>query len=202
VVPEPRKSAGLASGGHEPDFRGFRTAQSSSLGQPFGQVGRYSGVTPPADFVERFRELFGVAYRSAFAILGNREDAEDCAQDALARLLDRWQRIGPDAAVPWVARVSQNAAIDRWRKQQRALNRLPARSPDSTARVQRTDLVRALRELPPRQREAVVLRHVCDLSEQQAASAMDCSIGTVKSATARGLERLRARLGPAWAWED
>jgi RNA polymerase sigma factor (sigma-70 family) len=66
----------------------------------------------------------------------------------------------------------------------------------------RRDLVVALRALPRRQREAVALRYLADLPEADAAAAMGCSLGTVKSATSRGLERLRVELGSQWAWED
>ena len=64
-------------------------------------------------------------------------------------------------------------------------------SVDDPVAVRRHDLVRALRSLPPRQREAVVLRFIVDLSEHETAQAMSCAVGTVKSAAARGLERLR-----------
>ncbi len=53
------------------------------------------------------------------------------------------------------------------------------------------DLIRALQALPERQRQVVVLRHHLDLSEQQTADTLDIGVGTVKSATSRGLARLR-----------
>ena len=76
-------------------------------------------MSESAGFVEQFEELFAVAYRASFAILGERGEAEDCAQDALAKALARWSRI-EDHATPWVARVATNAAIDRWRKRSRS----------------------------------------------------------------------------------
>ena len=60
----------------------------------------------------------------------------------------------------------------------------------------------ALRALPRRQREAVVLRFLVDLTEHDTARAMGCTRGTVKSAAARGLARLRVALGPTWALEE
>ncbi len=77
------------------------------------------GMKAPGDHVSQFDEMFAVAYRAAFAVLGDRGDAEDCAQDSLAKALVRWRRVHGHA-VPWVARVSTNAAIDRWRKGRRS----------------------------------------------------------------------------------
>jgi len=54
------------------------------------------------------------------------------------------------------------------------------------------ELIRALGELPPRQRAVLVLRYFDDLSESEVASTLGCSIGTVKSTTARALEKMRA----------
>ena len=66
-------------------------------------------------FVERFDELFAVGYRAGYAVLGGRAEAEDCAQEALARALVRWDRVR-EYAPAWVARVATNVALDRARK--------------------------------------------------------------------------------------
>ncbi|MER7284090.1 sigma-70 family RNA polymerase sigma factor, partial [Dactylosporangium sp. NPDC000244] len=66
---------------------------------------------------------------------------------------------------------------------------------DSASTMDDRDLLRrALAALPPRQRAAVVLRFYEDLSEHQAAAVLGCSLGTVKSLTSRGLQRLRRDL--------
>lgn len=151
-------------------------------------------------FVDRFAELHRAAYRAAFAVLGRRADAQDCAQEALARALVRWRTVAPYAPA-WVARVSTNLAIDRTRREAKLGAAVELASIDPM-RDRRRDLVVALRALPKRQREAVVLRYLADLPEADAASAMGCSVGTIKSATSRGLAALRTQLGPTWAWED
>jgi RNA polymerase sigma factor (sigma-70 family) len=73
--------------------------------------------------------------------------------------------------------------------------------PDHGDRIAQADdrsaLLTALVQLPPRQREAVVLRYWEDLSESQAAEAMGCSVGAVKSNAAKGLAKLRAIPGLA-----
>lgn len=151
-------------------------------------------------FVDRFEELHAVGYRAAFAVLGRRADAEDCAQEALARALVRWRSVSAYAPA-WVARVSTNLAIDRVRRTNRSTETIEGVCLDPM-HDRRRDLVVALRALPKRQREAVALRYLADLPEVDAAAAMGCSIGTIKSTTARGLGRLRVLLGPHWAWED
>lgn len=68
---------------------------------------------------------------------------------------------------------------------------------DKTSRVHDQDLLaRALRLLPERQRTAVVLRFYEDMSEVDVAVVMECSVGTVKSQTSRGLAKLRALVDP------
>ena len=120
----------------------------------------------------------------------------------MARALARWSRI-EDHATAWVARVATNLALDRVRTLERHRRHQPRPTiVDDPVAVRRHDLVQALRALPARQREAVVLRYIVDLSEQETARAMSCAVGTVKSAAARGLERLRTTLGPSWALEQ
>lgn len=178
----------------------------------------------PDDYVARFEELFGIAYRAAYSVLGDQGDAEDCAQDTLAKALVKWRRIH-DHAMPWVARVASNAAIDRHRKRKRTIMSDPTdgkidvigepgrtttpnfsaarREPlPHTLTEQRSDLVRALQALPRRQREIVVLRHLAGLTEAETAEAMQTSIGNVKSSTHRALTKMRTELGSAWATGD
>ena len=85
----------------------------------------------------------------------------------------------------------------RWRQEQPTGETLDGlRSDPATASDQRLDLLRALATLPPRQRAAVVLRCWEDLSITEVARALDCSEGTVKSQTSRGLATLRGVLAP------
>ena len=144
-------------------------------------------------FDERFEALAALAYRVAFRLVGDRNVAEDLAQEALARAFPRWEKISSyDEA--WVVRVTTNLAIGRWRR--RIPHHGPARAADAAdaGLVERLDLQRALRSLPRRQREAVALRHLGDLSEQQTAEALGCSVGAVKQHTHRGLAALRSAL--------
>jgi RNA polymerase sigma-70 factor (sigma-E family) len=136
--------------------------------------------------------------RTAALLAGGKEAGEDLLQTALERLLCRWPAIegNPEG---YLRRTLYHLAADRWRQQsawrrQLRLLRIGLRTAetDPFAEVElRDSLVRLLRRLPPRQRAAVVARYWEQLSEAEAAEVLGCSVGTVKSATARGLRRLR-----------
>jgi RNA polymerase sigma-70 factor (sigma-E family) len=146
-------------------------------------------------FDRRFDDLAAVAYRVAFRILGDRGDAEEVAQEALARAYARWSSVAGHAE-PWVARVAANLAIGVWRKRRptEVLRPEHGRAVDPHA-LERLGLVTALRKLPRRQREVVVLRYVADLPEAAVAAQLKTSVGAVKTHAHRGLARLRAELG-------
>ncbi len=147
-------------------------------------------------FQGAYPELHRSAYRVAFRLLGNREEAADVAQEACARAFARWSRVARyDEPVAWVIRVAAHLAIDHWRRRRTA-----ARYADSRTELQgrfddeRIDLHRALAKLSRRQRQVVILRFVADLPERAVASVLGCSVGAVKSHGARGLAALRATL--------
>jgi RNA polymerase sigma-70 factor (sigma-E family) len=151
-----------------------------------------------------FPELFRVAYRAAYRVTGDAAAAEDAASEALVRAGLRWRRIR-DRALPWVVRVATNLAIDQARRRARehpagragdAEGTDAAEGPgDGIEAVQASvDLHRALKALPKRQREVVVLRYFGDLSEREIADELGLAPGSVKSHASRGLAALRARL--------
>ncbi len=144
---------------------------------------------------DRFDHLAVLAHRVAFRIVGDRRDAEDVAQEALARAYVRWRRVSAyDEA--WVTRVAANLAIGVVRRRRATPELAERRTNDhAAATVERAALVAALESLPPRQREVVVLRHLADLPEAEVARQLGCSVGTVKTHAHRGLAALRAALG-------
>jgi RNA polymerase sigma-70 factor (sigma-E family) len=163
-------------------------------GGPVGEERRLTPSGTPDGFDLAFPGLYALAYRVAYRILGDRGDAEDVAQDTLARAAVRWSRL-QDRPEGWITRVASNLAIDRYRRRKRPVT--PLTGPVGIVDPylgERGDLVRALRRLPRRQREAVVLRYLADLSEGQVALEMGCSVGAVKSHGARGLSSLRRQL--------
>jgi RNA polymerase sigma factor (sigma-70 family) len=158
-----------------------------------------------SDFDHRASDLGALAYRVAFRILGDREEARDVAQEALARAYAHWSRVGPyDEA--WISRVAANLALDvarargrSWRPDRLARLRRTAgpgaEAPDPAAAVvMRGELITALRRLSRRQREVVAMRYLADLPEGEVAAALGCSVGTVKQHASRGLGALRAAL--------
>jgi RNA polymerase sigma-70 factor (sigma-E family) len=143
-------------------------------------------------------------FRTAFLLTGDRGHAEDLLQGALERTYQHWQRVAaagnPDA---YVRRIVVNLANDRWRSRRHVVEQgLDAAAAASVRdcqaeQVESRDLVvRALRRVPVRMRTVLVLRYFEELSETETAAVMGCSVGTVKSQAARGLERLRAAISP------
>jgi RNA polymerase sigma factor (sigma-70 family) len=153
-------------------------------------------VTIPSDFDDHFEVLARVAYRAAFRLVGSAADAEDVAQEALARAAVRWAKVAPYAEA-WVTRVATNLALGLIRKGSRPDPALDAADSAHDQTVSdRQALVTALMSLPRRQRDTVALRFLGDLTEAQVAAALGCSVGTVKQHTSRGLAALRRALGP------
>lgn len=152
------------------------------------------------DFEAVFRQVWPAAFAVACRVLGDWAEAEDAAAEGFARALVAWPRVGGlsyrDA---WILRVVGNVAIDRARRQARAGHGALAPSADGTDHqdltVLRMALVEALAALPTRQREVIVLRHLCGMSEHETAGAMGISGNSVKKHTSRGIARLRAKLG-------
>lgn len=143
--------------------------------------------------------------RTAFLLTGDWHSAEDLVQITLVKLYLAWARIYRRGDVDgYVRKTLVNAYLDErrrpWRRE-RATDAVPDR-PSTTAAIDAADpttrqqLIHALRAIPQRQRAALVLRFWEDLSVEQVAELLNCGTGTVKSQTARGLDRLRDVLSP------
>ena len=135
--------------------------------------------------------------RTAYMLTGNRADAEDLLQTALAKTYLSWDRIREREALDgYVRRILVNTQTSFWRRRRvdeypsDVLPEMPGR--DETADADLHDaLWNALRGLPKRQRAMVVLRYYEDLSEAETAQVLGVSVGTVKSTTSRALSKLR-----------
>jgi RNA polymerase sigma-70 factor (sigma-E family) len=154
----------------------------------------FVAVAQDERFDRAFPDLYRSAYRVAYKLLGSPEDARDLAQEALARAYSRWPKVCTlNEPAAWVTRVTTNLAFDIFRRRRlQRRHELPAdvAGPDAD----HLDLYQALKTLPKRQREVVVLRYLADQSEAATADALGCSPGAVKQHASRGLAALRARL--------
>jgi RNA polymerase sigma factor (sigma-70 family) len=147
----------------------------------------------------------GIAFRTAYVIAGNAADAEEAAQDGFVkawRALGRFHEGAPFR--PWLLQIVANEARNRRRSAGRrahlalrAATEEPsgdaAPSPEASllSAETRETLLAAVNELPDDQRTVIALRFFVGLSEQEVADALKLPTGTVKSRSARALERLR-----------
>jgi RNA polymerase sigma-70 factor (ECF subfamily) len=144
-------------------------------------------------------------------ILDDRRDVEEAVQDAFVqawRNLDRYR--GEAALFTWLYRIGINAALARTRRKQHAttgLESVPAEGaphvardllpePSAEAHDLRAQVIEALAQLPFEYREAVVLRDLAGLSNEEVAAALDISLAAAKSRIHRGRLQLRGLLEP------
>jgi RNA polymerase sigma-70 factor (sigma-E family) len=134
---------------------------------------------------------------TAYLMTGDWHSADDAVQDTLVRVYQRRDRVAPDALSAYARRVLATRVVDAsrrpWRREV-AVAELPDRAAPSDAEPA-LDVVAALALLPAGMRAVLVLRFFDDQDVATTTSVLGISAGTVKSQTARGLDRLRALLG-------
>src|SRR6266480_742803 len=129
--------------------------------------------------------------RTAYLLTGNRADAEDLVQAALAKTYQAWDRIEDRQALDgYVRKAMVNTHISWWRR--RRLEEYPTDEvPDQAVadHARESDMAevvrRALDRLPQRMRTAVMLRYFEDMTEPEIAAALGIRLGTVKSTVSR-----------------
>jgi DNA-directed RNA polymerase specialized sigma24 family protein len=124
-----------------------------------------TGDVRAPSFDEAFPALAATGYRVAYRLLGDRSEAEDVAQEAVARAYARWRHVQPHAE-PWVARVASNLALDALRRR----GRRGTASIDASSSAEPS---------------------LADRSEADTALALGTSVGSVKRHAHRGLAALR-----------
>ena len=151
-------------------------------------------------------ELYSQHYRSlvrlAFMLVRDTPTAEEVVQDSFVAMHGGWHRLeDTEKALAYLrqAVVNRSRSVLRHRvvvekNLQNAPPDMPSAEHGAIALLERDAVVKALRGLPERQREAIVLRYYADLSEAEIAAVMGISRGAVKSHTARGMAALRAAL--------
>jgi RNA polymerase sigma-70 factor (ECF subfamily) len=125
-----------------------------------------------------------------YGLTGDWAEAADCLQEGYAKAWQRWSMVSNhEAPAAWVRMVAFRLARSRWRRAQHGLavhrrhgvpEDLPGPSPDAVA------IATALRRLPDKQRTALVLHHLADLTVSEVARELDVPEGTVKARLSRG----------------
>jgi RNA polymerase sigma-70 factor (sigma-E family) len=152
--------------------------------------------------VELYSMHYSALVRLAAMLVRDTPTAEEVVQDAFIAMHDGWERLrDAEKALAYMrqAVVNRSRSVLRHRmvvekNQQKPSPDMPSAEHGALALLERSAVIAALRGLPERQREVIVLRYYADLSEAEIASAMKISRGAVKSHTSRGMAALRAAL--------
>ncbi|MDQ2849145.1 MAG: sigma-70 family RNA polymerase sigma factor [Actinomycetota bacterium] len=158
---------------------------------------KVGGAADPVAARAAFEDLYRGSYRSMFAVAmattRERALAEDMTQDAYAQLWVRWDRV--DAPRAWLRRAVVSNCVDALRTRRRRegiIRRQPVTA--DVVGLGEDRFVDLLHGLTQRQRVAVTLRFVEDLSEADIAAALGCRPGTVKSSLHRAMRTIRTNL--------
>jgi RNA polymerase sigma-70 factor (sigma-E family) len=162
-----------------------------------GHLNGADRASGPAGFRDYVTTRGPALLRAAYLLTGNRADAEDLVQAALAKMYLAWDRIEDRGALDgYVRRTMINTHISWWRR--RKLEEYPTDEIPDQAIADHADdsdlqesLRRAVERLPQRMRAAVVLRYYEDMTEAEVADALGVSLGTVKSTVSRAVAKLR-----------
>jgi RNA polymerase sigma-70 factor (sigma-E family) len=142
------------------------------------------------------------ALRLAYFLTGDPEAARDLVQDAFVRLAGRLRHVRlPDQFDAYLRRTIVNlhtSSLRRLKAERSSLAREAALRVHTVVDADpevRDEMWHAILSLPPRQRAAIVLRYYEDLSEQQAADVLRCSVGALNQLVVRAMANLRAEIG-------
>ena len=155
------------------------------------------GESEQGDFEAWYRALHPRLLATLILITGNGEVARDATDEAFARAYQHWRRVSrmasPDA---WTFTVARNVARRGARRatHERSLLRVQAAGVSTAVPAPAGEAWALVASLPERQRVAIVLRHVADLTEPEIARAMRISRGTVSTTLADAHRALKAQL--------
>lgn len=156
---------------------------------------------PDPDLHELTRREFPRLVGMLALYVGNRQAAEDMAQETLIKLHQHWPRVKVmDSQTAWLSRVALNLANSSLRRgyaERRATARLGGcRAPAPLEAPEILAIRDAVASLPQRERTVIVLRFYLGMSVAETAGELRCPEGTVKSLTSRAVGQLRGRIGP------
>ncbi|MDQ2853613.1 MAG: sigma-70 family RNA polymerase sigma factor [Chloroflexota bacterium] len=178
------------------------------LEQEWIEAARRGDASAFEELVRRYEEI---AYRTAYLVVGDADEARDAAQDGFLRAHAALSRFRPGADFrPWLLRIVANAARNRRRSAARRVGLALRASRDTAsgdaasspevlllAEEQRRELLAAVNSLRPDDRLVIALRWFLELGEEEMAGVLNCPRGTVKSRLSRATGRLRTVLGEA-----
>jgi len=162
-----------------------------------------------ADFERLYETTYSRLLATLIVMLADRAAAEDCLQEAYLKAFRSWGRWQPSApAEAWLHRIAVNQALTyrRWLKLRevgeliRRLGR-PVESDPAAEGALSSDLMKALRRLPPKQAAAIVLRHFHGYTNREIGESLGIPERTVASRLAAAKARLRFDLGSAFEAE-
>jgi RNA polymerase sigma-70 factor (sigma-E family) len=159
-------------------------------------------VTASDPFAEFVSTRYLSLVRYGTLLTGDPGHGEDLAQDALVKAYRAWRRLhptgNPEAYTRQVmVRAAWRARRRLWRREIPTIAAPELPGPDAyEARDLAQAVLTALRALPAGQRVVLVLRYWAEMTEQEIAAAVGCSVGTVKSRASRAMETLRRSDGP------
>lgn len=150
------------------------------------------------DFDEFYAGTARRVLGQVYAMTGDLGAAEDAVAEAYTRAWQRWPTVRlADSPEAWVRTVASRQAVSSWRKTRNRMLAHRRNGPSEDLGAPDPDhvtLVEALRRLPVKQRQAIVLRYIVDLSVAEVAREMSAAEGTVKSWLSRGRQSLSAAL--------
>ena len=177
------------------------TTETVGSAGPAAPRGDRPGDRRDAEFSEYLAARQQALLRTAYLLAGDRDQAQDVLQNALAKLYLSWDRVRERNAVDaYVRRIIVNENTSLWRRAWKRREHPAAFVPDS-ARLDEYDdgsgaaLWEVVQTLPRRARAVVVLRYYEQLTEAETAAVLGISVGTVKSQSSRALAALRERIG-------
>lgn len=156
-------------------------------------------------------------YALAYRYMGNEEDAYDMSQEAFIKAYRSLRTFKGDSSFgTWIYRVTTNVCLDELRRRKRRINPLSLDEPLATSEGDEIDkevidtsptadiiyehkefsryIQQLLDQMKPEQKTVIILRDIMELSYEEIAEVLDCSMGTVKSRLSRARNILRKKL--------
>lgn len=163
----------------------------------------------PDDFDRLYEATYNRLFGTLVTLLRDRAAAEDCVQETYLKAFKAWDRWKPDApAEAWLHRIAINVAVSHRRRERlrevgEVIRRMGVPHDPDPSEGSTPELVRELRELPPKQAAALVLRHVHGYTNREIAHALGVPERTVASRLAAARSQLQSRLAwmrPSGTW--